>query len=249
MYRSSDLENWDRLKNIVELPSDFWADMQFWAPEVYRRSGKYYMFVSCMKEGKNRGTHTLVSDSGITGPYRPVSKRPATPAEWMCLDGTLYTDAAGRPYMVFCHEWIQAGDGEIWVGRLSEDLASLAEEPRLLIKAKESGFSAEYGGGEVRGYVTDGPQIYTCKNGDLLLIWSSMGRDGYFSAVARSVSGIYGPFKHEKILYGKDGGHSMVFFDFDGNMKYTFHSPNDSPEERAVIKDAAERDNDLFVIE
>ena len=79
------------------------------------------------------------------------------------------------------------------------------------------------------------------------MLWSSIGEKGYCTATARSKNGIAGPFVHEKVLYDRDGGHSMIFTDKNGKMKYAFHSPNDIPDERACIVDIEERDNDLFI--
>lgn len=36
---------------------------------------------------------------------------PITPRDFMTLDGTLYVDRAGAPWMVYAHEWIQKVDG------------------------------------------------------------------------------------------------------------------------------------------
>ena len=45
------------------------------------------------------------------GPFLPIGdKLPATPTDEMALDGTLWVEN-GRPYMVYCHEWVQIGDG------------------------------------------------------------------------------------------------------------------------------------------
>ena len=63
------------------------------------------------------------------GPFRPVGNRPVTPEGWHCLDGTLYTDRKGAPWLVFCHEWLQVGDGQICAVPLSEDLSEAVGEP------------------------------------------------------------------------------------------------------------------------
>ena len=47
-----------------------------------------------------------------------------------------------------------------------------------------------------------------------------------------------------EILYGKDGGHGMVFRDLNGRLCLTIHQPNSSPNERMKIftlKDNGER--------
>ncbi|MDR1094636.1 MAG: family 43 glycosylhydrolase [Clostridiales bacterium] len=248
IYKSADLVDWQRIENAVRLPRDFWADKEFWAPEVYRWGGKFVMFMTCMKSGLNRGTHTFISDR-IDGPFVPAAPLPVTPRELMCLDGTLYVDPEGAPYMVFSHEWLQAGNGAYMAGRLNDSLTALVEKPKTLFTVRETGWCREIDFQGAVGYPSDGPQIYTCANGDLLLLWSSLGPKGYFTATARSKSGIYGPFRPEKLLYDRDGGHSMIFRDKSGAMKFAFHSPNDIPGERARIVGIVERGNDLFVAE
>ena len=64
------------------------------------------------------------------------SDRPVTPAEWECLDGTLYEED-GRLYLVFCREWMQTGDGEMYAMPLDESL-NRAGDPILLFTASNA---------------------------------------------------------------------------------------------------------------
>ncbi|UKI17739.1 MAG: hypothetical protein L6V80_06255 [Bacteroidales bacterium] len=41
----------------------------------------------------------------------------------MALDGTLWVED-GKPYMVYCHEWVQVMDGEMKVVELTRDLSA-----------------------------------------------------------------------------------------------------------------------------
>ena len=93
-------------------------------------------------------------------------------------------------------------------------------------------------------YVTDGPYIYKTEKGELLMLWSSRGEEGYAMGIARSESGdIKGPWKHQKTpLYGKDGGHGMIFRTFEGKLMFTIHSPNKTPNERPVFIEIDEVD-------
>ena len=113
VYESRDLISWSDPQPCFENDGTFWADRNYWAPEVHVRDGKYYLFASFKSESRRRGTAILKADSPL-GPFRPWSDGPVTPAEWECLDGTYFADEEGRPYMVLSHEWVQAGDGEIW---------------------------------------------------------------------------------------------------------------------------------------
>lgn len=64
------------------------------------------------------------SEINIRDPFVPLSDGPVTPADWECLDGTLYVAADGTPYLVFCHEWLQVKDGEMCAMPLTPDLTA-----------------------------------------------------------------------------------------------------------------------------
>src|SRR5579871_5804229 len=113
------------------------------------------------------------------GPFLPISAKPVTPADWECLDGTFFVDAHDQPWMVFCREWVQVGDGEIWATRLSADLTSAADTPHLLFRASEASWTQELNSKGRKGYVTDGPSLHRLTNGTLIMLWSSFGAGGY----------------------------------------------------------------------
>jgi len=131
---------------------------------VHKYKGAYYLFASFNSETRHRGIQILKSDSPM-GPFVPISDGPVTPAEWECLDGTLYVED-GVPYIVFCHEWVQCKDGEMCALRLTDDLSDSVGEPMLLFKAssfKRVRTVKDRGEGEDGWYVTDGPFMYKTK--------------------------------------------------------------------------------------
>ena len=231
-YMSEDLETWFGPYESFRPPSGFWADRNFWAPEVHRWHNRYTMFATFTTEGRRRGTQILVSDH-VQGPYLPHAERPVTPADWECLDGTLYVED-DTPYMVFCHEWLQVQDGEICRVELSPDLKTAVGEPKVLFRASEAPWVPENDKGQ---YVTDGPFLYRASNGHLLMLWSSLAERGYANGIARSKSGtLDGPWSHdEEPLYADDGGHGMLFRRFDGQLVFTCHTPNRTPDERPIF--------------
>ena len=126
-YKSKDLKTWTGPVRVFDVPRDNGLTGTVWAPEVHLYNGKYYLFATCYHPNIGRGTQIFVCDTP-DGKYKPMTERPITPAGWDCLDGTLYIDN-GKPYMVFCHEWVQIKDGEIWALPLTEDLSAAAGEP------------------------------------------------------------------------------------------------------------------------
>ena len=237
-YKSKNLVDWEGPIRAFTPPKGFWGTKNFWAPEVHAYNGKYYMFASFKAEGVNRGTQILSSEKP-EGTYLPLTDKPVTPADWECLDGTLWVED-GEPYIVFCHEWTQIKNGEVCALKLSKDLKKAVGEPVLLFKAKGVPWVIEHMG----GYVTDGPFLYKTKTGSLLMLWSSIGKEGYAMGIAVSKNGkVLGPWTHEKTaLYGKDGGHGMIFKDFEGQLYFTVHCPNDTPNERPKFIAANEAD-------
>ena len=203
------------------------------------------MFASFKSPTKCRGTQILVADRP-DGKFAPITDLPATPPDWECLDGTLYLDKNGIPYMVFCHEWCQIGNGTICFARLSEDLTHFVTEPREMFSAHDYSFVEPIRPG-VEKYVTDGPFLHRLKNGELIMIWSSFGNDGYFVSVLKSDNGeIDGKWHSQNLLFDKHGGHGMLFYDLNNNLKIVFHSPNSpSGDERALILNLTEKDGML----
>jgi len=236
-YMSTDLRVWEGPFPVFEAPAVFWADRQFWAPEVHAYKGRYFLLASFAREYPVRGTQVCVSDSP-RGPFVPIGNGPQTPHDWQCLDGTLFIDDEARPWMVFCHEWTQVGDGEICAVRLAEDLSAPVGEPLLLFRASQAAWVAEVTHDRFTGRVTDGPWLHRTASGALLMLWSSFDREHrYCIAVAHSESGrIEGPWRHEPApWFQADGGHAMLFRGLDGQLRVVFHQPNRRPERPRIL--------------
>lgn len=233
-YRSDDLEHWSGPIQAFRPPAGFWGKTQFWAPEVHPYAGRYFMFASFAGEGRPRGTQVLAADRP-EGPFLSWSDGPVTPDEWESLDGTLHIDPEGSPWLVFCHEWVQIADGSIAALRLTSDLTCAAREPVVLFHASDAPWTHSVP--DTASFVTDGPFVITDRlTGELTMLWSSLGEAGYAVGVARSSSGILGPWQHDpQPLWGSDGGHAMVFNTFDDRRMLALHVPNDSPHERAAF--------------
>ena len=247
-YRSKDLQEWDGPIAAFRPTNDFWGKENFWAPEVHQFNNRFYMFATFKADKRYRATQILVSEA-VSGPYAPLNDGPITPANWQCLDGTLHVDDNGDPWIVFCHEWVQIHNGSVCAMRLSPDLKEAAERPYFLFNASEAPWVRESGWPEPGAkyhfptYVTDGPFLHRTADGTLLMLWSSLGAQGYAMGVSRSASGhILGPWHHEPdAIWAKDGGHGMIFQTLTGQLMLTFHMPNKTPDERAVFVAIEER--------
>ena len=246
VLESEDLIHWSEPAVCFE-KGDFWADLDYWAPECHIWKGRYYLISSFRAEGTYRRCQCLVSDSP-RGPFRPVEQTPVTPEGWHCLDGTLYTDRKGNPWMVFCHEWLQVEDGQICAVPLSEDLGKATGEPRILFRASDGPWTGSVVKG---GGVTDGPFLYRLRSGKLLMLWSGFTRRGaYAVSYAVSQSGkLAGPWKQQtRPLYAMDGGHAMLFHTFSGQLMMACHCPNDHSRKRILLFEMEEEPEGIHVI-
>ncbi|RCW43507.1 glycoside hydrolase family 43 protein [Paenibacillus prosopidis] len=256
VYVGEDLNHWEGPYTVFKPNEDFYSEQQFWAPEVHEYNGNYYMFATFFRKDNNhRGTAILRSDR-LLGPFEPHSEGPVTPAEWHSLDGTFYRDEDGQPWMVFCHEWMQVGDGEICAMRLSEDLKEAVGKPIVLFRASEAPWPTplelppNFPNPELKSrenFITDGTFMYKASNGELLMLWASFVNNVYAQGISRSTSGVItGPWVHDAApIYNNDGGHAMIFRTFEENLMLTLHSPNITPEERPIIIPMVEEDGNI----
>lgn len=245
-YRSTDLAHWEGPIEAFRPPAGFWSDRNFWAPEVHRYEGRWFMFASFKSKEAARGTQILTAEHPA-GPYRPWSAGPVTPDQWECLDGTLHVDDQGQPWMVYCHEWTQVVDGEMVAQRLTPDLKALMGEPLVLFRASDAPWGRPQPHADGLGYVTDGPFLHRLASGVLVMLWSSHGEKGYAMGIARSLSGsIEGPWVQEtEPIWATDGGHGMVGRTLDGELLLTLHQPNQTPFERPVLRPLVETELSL----
>ena len=123
-----------------------------YAPTVVKHKGRYLLCAM--------SSELYVSDSPL-GPFVPHSKGALTPSDWECLDGTLYIDEEGVPYLVFCHEHTQIIDGTICYVRLNEELNSLVGEAVTMFSASSYELVDPQPNGH---YITDGPFMYRSKS-------------------------------------------------------------------------------------
>ena len=262
VYQSRDLLDWQGPEQVFVVPSDNWLTGRVWAPEVHYYEGKYYLFATLntdmewkkRREGWQpylyRGTQIFHADSPM-GPFLPFGTTPHTPADRMCLDGTLYVED-GTPYMVYCHEWVQTVDGEMQLQRLSPDLSEPVGQPLTLFCASAAPWSNGLtinDKGEI-AYVTDGCFLYKTSKGKLLMLWSSFLDNSYAIGIATSATGrISGPWRQQsEPLFANDGGHCMLFRTFGGQLCLVFHSPNSpSGAERACLYEVTDNGETLVL--
>lgn len=239
VYRSDDGVDYARCGTLI--PGgvlDGYRD--FWAPEIHRWHGRYYLIITVSRDDLGRGCIILHSDRPDGG-FQPLTGNYITPAGWGCLDATLFV--TGRvPYLCFSNEWITPitgdGDGALYMMRLTDDLTAPAGAPHKIVSGRYSphtvAIEGDFGGEHRRGYVAEAPWLYETADG-IVLLWSTFTDTGY--AVIRSVSreGVFGEYRFDRILFRDNGGHAMCFTDPDGRDCVILHCPNTPPDERPLI--------------
>lgn len=234
VYVSDDLENFEE-QVIFENTADFWAEEQFWAPEVHKYNGRYYLFAAFSKGDNVRRCQILSSDCP-TGPFTPYGGL-LFPNETSNLDATFFAEN-GKRYTVFCREWTDIKDGEMCLAELDENLR-VSGDIKTLFKASDATWVVEV---EKGCYVTDGPFIRKNSLGQYVMLWSSHGRQGYAMGMAVA-DRIDGTWRHiSEPLISSDGGHGMIF-EKDGKLFVCYHMPN-APHlsERAHFAEIEEKD-------
>jgi GH43 family beta-xylosidase len=235
-YESDDLVNWSDGSLLFRPGNGFWADKDFWAPEVYALNGRYFMFATFKSDQRRRAVQALVCDAPL-GNYTPYSE-PLTPNGWECLDSSLYIHE-GSPYMFFCREWLDVGEGKVYTVKMTPDLKKTCGEPVLLFSALQSGWATGWKD-ERSGTcaVTDGPFVFKGQNGVLQMLWSSNYGAGNYAIGLAWADRPEGPWRHRpKPIFQQDGGHGMLFCGFDGRWRLCLHQPNREGRERVQLID------------
>ncbi|UCS93896.1 glycoside hydrolase family 43 protein [Echinicola marina] len=239
LWKSKDLKKWTGPFSVVDIDSSLWMGERpaIWAAELHQYKGKYYYFATFTNndviidtvagtEVPRRASYVLRSDHP-DGPYRAFGDEDYLPADWATLDGTFWESKEGTPYMVFCHEWLQTGDGTMEKIQLKDDLSGSIGESKLLFLASDSPWSKRKKEGKViPNQVTDGPYLFRTATGRLGMIWTSWIYDVYTQGVAYSASGtLEGPWlQKERPITPPNFGHGMLFQTFEGKWLMAAHS-------------------------
>ncbi|MGI4738652.1 MAG: glycoside hydrolase family 43 protein [Janthinobacterium lividum] len=244
LWQSKDLKYWDGPTQVAQPDPASWMGPtpQIWAAEIHSYKGKYYYFATFTNRAlqvdadkghplERRASHVLVSDQP-TGPYRPFGDATFLPANKLTLDGTFWVDKDNKPYLLYCHEWLQNQNGTVERIALKPDLSGTQGPAQVLFRASDSPWSRENPrtGPARPNKVTDGPWVFRTKTGRLGMLWTSWVYDVYTQGVAYSASGtLAGPWRQEPTpLTPPNYGHGMLFRTFEGKWLLSLHSHLDN---------------------
>ena len=229
---STDLQSWSDPVKVYEPQGACDGEGDWWAPECHEYQGNFYLFATYRSAATGKRGVAIFRSADPLGPFEIITDGHVTPKDHDAIDGTLYVDENGQPWMVYVGEWTsnEDGIGDMMAAKLSDDLTSFISEPILLFRATDAPWAT--------GNITDGPFLYKTKNGRLLMLWSNGDKGGYCVGIAYSSNGrIDGKWRqqpwelYKKTMTRADGGHGMLFTSPDGTLTLSIHSPNSSTEE------------------
>lgn len=220
VYVSDDLKTWRNPEGRPRLAlkkEDSGAARDFWAPEVYRVNGRFYMYFS----GESH-VRVATSDSPL-GPFVEAPKKPMFMGE-NTIDNSLFVDDDGRAYMYFD----RFNDGlNVWVCELEADLKTI--KPETLTKCINVSQPWE----EVWPRVNEGPFVMKHKR-RYYMTYSANSYESQSYGIGMAVADTpYGPWKKygKNPIYQNVGelvgiGHSAMFRDKRGRLRIVFHAHN-----------------------
>lgn len=116
MWVSKNLERWAGPFDYLKWNKNSWIGQnpKIWAPEIHEYNDKYYCFATFTNNNiihgevngrmlPRRETHILKGDNPM-GPFCEFNSKDYLDANKCTLDGTLYVESDGTPYMVYCYE-------------------------------------------------------------------------------------------------------------------------------------------------
>ena len=256
IFKSTDLEIWTKQPWAINTNGIEWIGKnhtapspgQIWAPELYYKNGAYYDVVTftnpnAKTEGTNhsrRSIHILKSDKP-EGPFSRIEGGDALylPATKMAIDGTIWEED-GKLYLIYCYEWVQAGDGAIEYIELKSDLTGTIGESRHICRASD-------GRAWNTDAVTDGCFMFRTQTGRLGMIWTGWRSGVYVQGVSYSDNGkLSGKWSHSKCPVTPDNhGHGMLFRTFGGQLLMSIHSNRNID----LAAQHFERHPELFVVD
>lgn len=229
---SDDLQNWSAPVKVYAPEGACDGENDWWAPECHAYQGNFYLFATYRSAASGKRGVAIFRSADPLGPFAIITDGHVTPKDHDAIDGTLYVDETGQPWMVYVGEWTsnEDGVGDMMAAKLSDDLTRFVSEPILLFRGTDAKWA--------RGKITDGPFLYKTKNGRLLMLWSNADVGGYCVGIAYSSNGkIDGRWRQQpRELYratkdNADGGHGMLFTAPDGTLTLSIHSPNASTDD------------------
>lgn len=237
-FSSKDLVNW-KFEGTVIGGSDYkWATNTFWAPEVMKYDGKYYLHYTGSKGDEPKRIGLAVSDYPL-GPFEDINNEPFFQHETGkgSIDSHIFVDDDKRVFMYYSNAMstnkipkTNKYRSEIWVVELAKDLSKVIGKPQLLIYPTQEWENNP----NAKSYWNEGA-VMLKHNGVYYLMYSAncfcAGNYSVGYATATSPTGPFTKFEGNPVLSNKGvpavsgPGHHSVVASPDGTELYcVYHS-------------------------
>lgn len=240
VLRSRDLVHWELLGGALERLSDP-QKVAYWAPEVTRANGKYYMYYSAGgKAGEQHQLRVAIADRP-EGPFRDSGKI-LLPDEPFSIDARPFQDPkTGKWYLFFAKDFF---DGRVGTGAamvaLNDDMVSVGGPVITVVRASADWQIFErnrhwYGKDWDAWHTVEGPHV-VFNEGKYYCLYSGGRWDsanyGLGYAVAETVTGPYQDVDDAQgpsVLHGDEvmlgpGHNSVVLGPDDKTLFVVYHA-------------------------
>ena len=242
-WSSDTFKSWTEHGDAYTVTEKSFGTQNYWAPEVYKWNGAYYMVYSAARkvEGSLSSTglrHSigLARADNPAGPFTDVYDHPLFAPDYSVIDASLLFDDDGRIYLFYardCSENVVDGKktSQVFGIELAADLSGTVGEP-VLLATPTSAWELKSGS----TVWNEGPCVFK-RNGTYYLLFTA----NYYASASYSVGyatassplGTYTKAAENPILIG-DGkntsgtGHCSVTRSPDGSEMYlVYHSHAD----------------------
>lgn len=245
-FSSTDLIDWKKHERIIDTNSVKWAKYAMWAPAIFKKDSKYFLFFAAndiQKETATGGIGVGIADKP-EGPYKDYLGKPllnnivngAQP-----IDQFVFQDKDGQYYMIY------GGWGHCNITKLNNDFTSL-------IPFEDGNTFKEI---TPKGYV-EGPIMFI-RNNKYYFMWSEGGWTGPDYRVAYAIGNSpFGPFERIGTVLQQDqsvargaGHHSIIQVPGEDEWYIIYHRrPLDETDgnHRQTCIDKMEFDKDGFIL-
>jgi len=222
IYSSADFTSWRDEGWLVksgDLAENCPYKHQFWAPEIHRLNGKFYVIFTASNWNAKQfalqeGYYAFIGVADqVTGPYRHITKIPDGPC-----DTTLFSDAAGAFYLAMPRRDLAVQ--QVDLSRLEQEVITRSG-PEVTVAtaandADVAGPSPEY---------LEGPWVEHIGGRYYLFYAANYGKAGYWTGVATADRPL-GPYRKDprgKIFLG---GHLAIFDGPDNRKWFSYRGEN-----------------------
>jgi beta-xylosidase len=242
VYTSKNLKDWKGPAGAEDgfalRKEDVYGNKEFWAPQVFKHSGKFYMAYTANE-------HIAIAESSsLLGPFTQDEKKPLITTV-KNIDPYVFIDDDGTKYLY--HVRLHEGN-RLYVVQLTDNFKGVKSKTlNSCINAVEH--SQPWENVDDQSWtVTEGPTVLKHKSTYYLFYSANDFRSASYAvgyAVADSPTGSWKKYSENPILsrdlIGKNGtGHGDFFQDSTGQYYYVFHTHYSNkqvkPRRTAIIK-------------